>query len=71
MKRNALLFICLALGPMDVLGAVAPYDLKRLESSAAHILGGKVSAIAAVTQKSKVEKALGVHRGGSGSALKS
>jgi len=62
MKRIALLFICLALGPMYVLGAVAPYDLKDLESSSTHILSGKVSAITSRTHKSKVETAFGVHR---------
>lgn len=62
MKRIALLFICLALGPVTALSAVAPYGLKKLESSSTHILSGKVSAITSRTQKSKVETAFGVHR---------
>jgi len=47
---------------MTALGAVAPYDLKKLESSSTHILSGKVTAITSMIQKSKVEKGLGVHR---------
>ena len=52
----------LAITPTVTRAAKAPVSPEGLEKEATHIVTGKVAKVASRTQKSKVEKALGIHR---------
>jgi hypothetical protein len=57
-------WICgaLVLGTVDLQAAKVPMSQKELEKESNHIVSGKVISVTAKVQKSKVERALGLHR---------
>ena len=52
----------LALGAADIRAAKAPMSQTELEKESDHIVSGKVISVTARVQKSRVERALGIHR---------
>jgi len=64
MKKLLTAFIgfALALGSADIRAAQAPLTQKQLESQSELIVTGKVMAIASRVEKSRVERAFGIHR---------
>ena len=64
MQNRLTVFIgfAVALGSADVRAAQAPLTQKQLESQSELIVTGKVMAIASRIQKSRVERAFGIHR---------
>jgi len=61
-RLTAFIVFALALGSADVRAAQAPLTQKQLESQSELIVTGKVMAIASRVQKSRVERAFGIHR---------
>jgi hypothetical protein len=64
MKRIAIsvLSAFVAVAPTITLAAKAPLSPEELKKEATHIVTGKVVEVTSKTQKSKVEKAWGIHR---------
>mgnify|MGYP002884047613 FL=1 len=64
MKMKQLLGIitALALGIVDLQAAKVPMSQKELEKESNHIVSGKVISVTVKVQKSKIERALGLHR---------
>ena len=52
----------LALGAVGLQAAKVPMSQKELEKESSHIVSGKVISVTTKGQKSKVERALGLHR---------
>ena len=52
----------LALGTVDLQAAKRPRSPKELKKESSHIVSGKVISVTTKVQKSKVERALGLHR---------
>ena len=62
MKQLVGIVAVFALGVADLQAAKVPMSQKELEKEANHIVWGKVISVTAKVQKSKVERALGLHR---------
>ncbi len=64
MRKQVITFIlaALAFGAVDLRAAVAPRSLKQLEKQSELIVTGKVVAVESRVQKSRVERAFGIHR---------
>ena len=62
MKQLIGIVTVLVLGIVDLQAAKVPMSPKELEKEANHIVSGKVISVTAKVQKSKVERALGLHR---------
>lgn len=54
--------LLLALLPVGAFAAIAPLSPEQKQAMSSHIVTGKVIAITSKVEKSKVEKAFGVHR---------
>ena len=50
------------LGEIQLLAAIAPLSQKQLDEQSEFIVTGRVGAIESKVQKSKIERALGIHR---------
>ena len=63
-ERVTAALICglLALGTVDLQAAKAPLSQKQLDEQSELIVTGRVGAIESKVQKSKIERALGIHR---------
>ena len=63
-ERVTAALICglLALGTVDLQAAKAPLSQKQLDEQSELIVTGRVGAIESNVQKSKIERALGIHR---------
>ncbi|MCH2290609.1 MAG: hypothetical protein MK447_11880 [SAR324 cluster bacterium] len=63
-ERVTAALICglLALGTVDLQAAKAPLSQKQLDEQSEFIVTGRVGAIESKVQKSKIERALGIHR---------
>ena len=62
MKQLIGIVTVFALGVVDLQAAKVPMSQKELEKEANHIVSGKVISVTTKVQKSKVERALGLHR---------
>ena len=62
MKKLIGIVTVLVLGIVDLQAAKVPMSPKELEKESSHIVSGKVISVTAKVQKSKVERALGLHR---------
>ena len=62
MKQLLGIVTVFVLGIVDLQAAKVPMSPKELEKEASHIVSGKVISVTAKVQKSKVERALGLHR---------
>lgn len=61
-QLTAFILATLAFGVVDLQAAKAPLDQKQLEAQAELIVTGKVVAVESRVQKSRVERAFGIHR---------
>jgi len=50
------------LGTVDVWAAKAPLSLKELKKKASHVITGQILEVTSENKKSRVEKAVGIHR---------
>ena len=62
MKQSLGIVTVFVLGIVDLQAAKVPMSPKTLEKEASHIVSGKVISVTAKVQKSKIERALGLHR---------
>ena len=62
MKQLLGMLTVFALGTVDLQAAKVPMSQKELEKESSHIISGKVISVTTKVQKSKVERALGLHR---------
>ena len=62
MKQLLGIVTVFVLGIVDLQAAKVPMSQKELEKRSNHIVSGKVMSVTAKVQKSKVERALGLHR---------
>ena len=62
MKQLLGIVTVFVLGIVDLQAAKVPMSQKELEKEANHIVSGKVISVTAKVQKSKIERALGLHR---------
>ena len=62
MKKLIGIVTVLVLGIVDLQAAKVPMSPKELEKEANHIVSGKVISVTAKGQKSRVERAFGLHR---------
>jgi len=62
MKQLLGILTVFALGTVDLQAAKVPMSQKELEKESSHIISGKVISVTTKVQKSKVERALGLHR---------
>ena len=62
MKQLLGIVTVFVLGIVDLQAAKVPMSQKELEKEANHIVSGMVMSVTAKVQKSKVERALGLHR---------
>ena len=62
MKQLLGIVTVFVLGIVDLQAAKVPMSQKELEKEANHIVWGKVISVTAKVQKSKTERALGLHR---------
>jgi hypothetical protein len=59
----ASLILCsVAMATVNTRAAVAPRSPENLAKKATHIVSGKVVKVSSQTQKSKIERAIGIHR---------
>ena len=56
------LLLAFGTGAVDLQAAKVPMSQKELEKESNHIVSGKVISVTAKVQKSKIERALGLHR---------
>ena len=62
MKQLLGIVAVFALGAVGLHAAKVPMSQKELEQEASHIVSGKVISVTVKVQKSKIERALGLHR---------
>ena len=62
MKQLVGIIAVFVLGVVDLQAAKVPMSQKELEKESNHILSGKVISVTVKVQKSKIERALGLHR---------
>ena len=62
MKQLIGIVTVFVLGIVDLQAAKVPMSPKELEKEANHIVSGKVISVTAKVQKSKIERAFGLHR---------
>ena len=62
MKQLLGIVTVFVLGIVDLQAAKVPMSQKELEKESSHIVSGKVISVTAKVQKSKIERALGLHR---------
>ena len=62
MKQLLGILTVFALGTVDLQAAKVPMSQKELEKESSHIISGKVISVTTKVQKSRVERALGLHR---------
>ena len=62
MKQSLGIVTVFVLGIVDLQAAKVPMSPKELEKESSHIVSGKVISVTAKVQKSKIERALGLHR---------
>ena len=62
MKQLLGIVTVFVLGIVDLQAAKVPMSQKELEKESSHIVSGKVISVSAKVQKSKIERALGLHR---------
>ena len=62
MKQLIGIVTVLVLGIVDLQAAKVPMSPKELEKESSHIVSSKVISVTAKVQKSKIERALGLHR---------
>ena len=62
MKKLLGIVTVFVLGIVDLQAAKVPMSQKELEKEANHIVSGKVISVTAKVQKSKIERAFGLHR---------
>ena len=62
MKQLLGIVTVFVLGIVDLQAAKVPMSPKELEKEANHIVSGKVISVTTKVQKSKIERALGLHR---------
>ena len=62
MKQLLGIVTVFVLGIVDLQAAKVPMSQKELEKEANHIVSGKVISVTSKVQKSKIERALGLHR---------
>ena len=62
-RMLASLILCsIAMATVNTRAAVAPRSPEDLAKKATHIVSGKVVKVTSKTQKSKIERAIGIHR---------
>ena len=62
MKQLVGIIAVFVLGVVDLQAAKVPMSQKELEKESNHIVSGKVISVTVKVQKSKIERALGLHR---------
>ena len=62
MKQLVGIIAIFVLGLVDLQAAKVPMSQKELEKESNHIVSGKVISVTVKVQKSKIERALGLHR---------
>ena len=62
MKQLVGIITVFVLGVVDLQAAKVPMSQKELEKESNHIVSGKVISVTVKVQKSKIERALGLHR---------
>ncbi len=62
MKQLVGIITIFVLGVVDLQAAKVPMSQKELEKQSNHIVSGKVISVIVKVQKSKIERALGLHR---------
>ena len=62
MKQLVGIITVFVLGVVDLQAAKVPMSQKELEKESDHIVSGKVISVTVKVQKSKIERALGLHR---------
>ena len=62
MKQLVGIITVFVLGVVDLQAAKVPMSQKELEKQSNHIVSGKVISVTVKVQKSKIERALGLHR---------
>ena len=62
MKQLLGIIAVFVLGVVDLQAAKVPMSQKELEKESNHIVSGKVISVTSKVQKSKIERALGLHR---------
>ena len=62
MKQLVGIIAVFVLGLVDLQAAKVPMSQKELEKESNHIVSGKVISVTVKVQKSKIERALGLHR---------
>ena len=62
MKQFLGIVTVFVLGIVDLQAAKVPMSPKELEKESSHIVSGKVISVTAKVQKSKIDRALGLHR---------
>ena len=62
MKQILGIVTVFVLGIVDLQAAKVPMSPKELKKESSHIVTGKVISVTAKVQKSKIERALGLHR---------
>ena len=62
MKQSLGIVTVFVLGIVDLQAAKVPMSPKELEKESSHIVSSKVISVTAKVQKSKIERALGLHR---------